>query len=353
MIEGFNSLENIAGELKIWDNNMLKEISGFNEIKQIIGRADIDNNAILKKISGFKKLEVIETGIHFNANALVDFGGFDNLKEIGYFALSNNSEICVLDGFNKLEGTMIDFSTYNVSISDLSGFNNLSTVGWIRLNNTSIQNLSGFTNVKNIEISLAISSCHLETFAGFDNLLDIGEELYININDGFNEIAGLKKLKSVGKSITLQYNDDLNNIEALDTIDEVGEYILINGNPQLSICNINIVCKFLEEGKTVIGYNKEGCNSNSEVLQQCRGGLSIDENEKLVFSIYPNPTQDILNIEYESELPEKLELLDLNGRLVLEAKPNKSINLKNLNSGIYLVRFTFEDAVYLKKIIKY
>lgn len=55
------------------------------------------------------------------------------------------------------------------------------------------------------------------------------------------------------------------------------------------------------------------------------------------FSIYPNPTSDILNIDTESS--EEVKIYNLTGQLVLTASSqSKKIDISALNAGTYLVQ---------------
>jgi len=56
-------------------------------------------------------------------------------------------------------------------------------------------------------------------------------------------------------------------------------------------------------------------------------------------SVYPNPTVDVLKIRDYSQVT-KVSIFDMNGRAVLEsgATATGEINVRNLTSGIYLVR---------------
>jgi Secretion system C-terminal sorting domain/Right handed beta helix region len=78
--------------------------------------------------------------------------------------------------------------------------------------------------------------------------------------------------------------------------------------------------------------------------------LGIVENEINTFKIYPNPTSNFITID--SEFPiNKIEVFNINGQKVSENAKNK-IDLSELNSGIYLIKFEIDGKNYFKKIIK-
>jgi choice-of-anchor B domain-containing protein len=91
------------------------------------------------------------------------------------------------------------------------------------------------------------------------------------------------------------------------------------------------------------------CDFTSAVYQY------ISSNE---IAIHSDPQSDLIQINVASEaLLEVIQLIDLNGKLVYEIEvKTKFLSLKHhqpLPSGVYLVRFVFEDQSITKKIMRY
>ena len=88
--------------------------------------------------------------------------------------------------------------------------------------------------------------------------------------------------------------------------------------------------------------------------QICAG---ITENgDKYISKIYPNPVQDQLTIETETQAKSvNIILTDMTGKLILQ-KNNISnyeqINLSNLQAGVYFIKLIYDGKVETKKIIK-
>jgi hypothetical protein len=83
-------------------------------------------------------------------------------------------------------------------------------------------------------------------------------------------------------------------------------------------------------------------------------GSGTDDFSASNFSVYPNPVQDILNIQSTSSV-EAIEVYDVLGKLVLSSTPDAispSINMSALNSGAYLVKVSINGASKTVKIIK-
>ena len=80
--------------------------------------------------------------------------------------------------------------------------------------------------------------------------------------------------------------------------------------------------------------------------------LSIAENELVALTLYPNPTQDILNIQYAA-IVDKIEIHDMLGKLVATKFDSKHIDLSELNTGIYIAKIYANNKIASKKIVKH
>lgn len=68
--------------------------------------------------------------------------------------------------------------------------------------------------------------------------------------------------------------------------------------------------------------------------------------------IYPNPARDVLNIELpKNHNSFKVEINDMNGRLILNAENEKKINTSGLTNGTYMVTVKSNQNSITKKII--
>lgn len=72
---------------------------------------------------------------------------------------------------------------------------------------------------------------------------------------------------------------------------------------------------------------------------------------------YPNPVDQELTIEFEQEFTGIVEVIDMNGRLLLQEKRSKSLrttlNTSSLSPGTYLLKMTGNRANYMVRIMKY
>ena len=73
------------------------------------------------------------------------------------------------------------------------------------------------------------------------------------------------------------------------------------------------------------------------------------------FSVYPNPSKDIISIKLENSDLSKVSIIDLNGKLLVShiCSVNEfSININELNPSIYLVRIEQGEKIMIRKFIK-
>jgi len=94
-------------------------------------------------------------------------------------------------------------------------------------------------------------------------------------------------------------------------------------------------------------------------LQNCKNTtLSVDEfNLNSQYSIFPNPTNNVLNIKVKKNFGDViLTLTDLNGRIVLTKNANLSsdsqLNISTLQSGMYILNIKGENINTNDKILK-
>jgi hypothetical protein len=71
-------------------------------------------------------------------------------------------------------------------------------------------------------------------------------------------------------------------------------------------------------------------------------------------AIYPNPVKDKLYIRHSDSQLDALEIVDISGRLLVREEnfTGKSIDVSQLEKGIYLLRVTVNGKVSVHKFIK-
>lgn len=133
----------------------------------------------------------------------------------------------------------------------------------------------------------------------------------------------------------------------------------------------NVVGEVVGSGNTTIGssyvfYDKKPVNGINyyRLEQQDFNGKITDLGVRVVnvsladnkVEIYPNPTQDIVNVAFVAGLYNQIQLIDSNGKILKQISLDGStmktaISLSNLASGIYLIKLN-GNVPLVKKIIK-
>ncbi|MCP4483665.1 MAG: T9SS type A sorting domain-containing protein, partial [Flavobacteriaceae bacterium] len=83
--------------------------------------------------------------------------------------------------------------------------------------------------------------------------------------------------------------------------------------------------------------------------------LGVNENESQTVIHYPNPTNNIWNIETNNQVIDSIQVLDIQGKVVLNIYPNSSkaiINAESLTTGMYLTRINTSEGIKIIKLVK-
>ena len=94
-------------------------------------------------------------------------------------------------------------------------------------------------------------------------------------------------------------------------------------------------------------YNTEQECIDAATSPPCNGAVSINENDANAFALYPNPAQDVLNIE---GIFESIEIYDVFGKLVFASDNKSEVNISALANGSYYVNILASDSVIKKKV---
>ena len=96
--------------------------------------------------------------------------------------------------------------------------------------------------------------------------------------------------------------------------------------------------------------------NQSLMVDEGSSPLSTNQVTNADFSVYPNPTNDILNIKFDKNTTEikSAQISDLSGRIVLEETlENQTINVKSLSIGTYILMVKDVDGkLFYQKFVK-
>jgi hypothetical protein len=218
------------------------------------------------------------------------------------------------------------------------------------------------TNTGYITVDSLLNTGTLNTSAGNLTILDFGNtgalnvtgSSYIIINDDFwnsgflylaagRDIRVINDMSNYHQSGTATIeNDGLievgNDFSNTDTLKGTGLFCIANNSLNtgevkgtLDICDNTSTNHFdLNTG------NIDGTVTN------CASGCSVGIDETLFSEneilVYPNPVSTKLNIEANPSY--KMTLYDVMGSVILEQKVEKSIDVSNLKTGVYFIKFS-------------
>ncbi|WP_196892499.1 T9SS type A sorting domain-containing protein [Aureivirga marina] len=221
------------------------------------GDSDITNLENLSSLTTVNGTLVIS-----NMPNLISLKGLENLTSVNddsegvsEIRIEANDQLVDLDGLNNLshsEGTL--WIQYNDGLRDLNGLDNLKTVGAgiiIQYND----NLLFLNGIESLEYLGAGANSGVRIFNN-PSLISISQ---------FNRIG----LFEDALGIAIRDNNNLESITGFQNVDSVEQVAIIN-NSNLSLCSG--VCYILENSPSTsynIGNNKEGCNSKSNIEENC------------------------------------------------------------------------------------
>ena len=81
--------------------------------------------------------------------------------------------------------------------------------------------------------------------------------------------------------------------------------------------------------------------------------VNVEENNANNMSIYPNPTDGILNIEVESMT--RITIFNTMGQVVYDnevVSDKETIDMTQYNEGMYLLRITTENGMMTEKVVR-
>jgi hypothetical protein len=98
-------------------------------------------------------------------------------------------------------------------------------------------------------------------------------------------------------------------------------------------------------------------NCKSQVCEQVRYSVGIENLNTLGFSIYPNPTNGIVNLQFEQNQGLILvEVYNSLGEKILTKKQlqgtNCELDLSGMSEGVYWMRVETDFGVGYKKVVR-
>lgn len=96
----------------------------------------------------------------------------------------------------------------------------------------------------------------------------------------------------------------------------------------------------------VVVTNSFNCVNVSDTLSVQGLSVKVVSRQDVQVEVYPNPSQDVINIA--SPITVDLKVRDIQGKLILELKDAKKVDMSNFADGVYIFTITDQEGVVLK-----
>lgn len=124
-----------------------------------------------------------------------------------------------------------------------------------------------------------------------------------------------------------------------------------NGQSSQGIWRLRVFDKANQDGGQINSWNLEICSNQAP--------LSIVSENKINFSVFPNPNNGSFNIKMDDIISDKVSVLvyDMRGRMIYnqdykaQSGFNQNIQLDNVQSGVYLLNIIDGDRKETKRIV--
>ena len=77
----------------------------------------------------------------------------------------------------------------------------------------------------------------------------------------------------------------------------------------------------------------------------------IETEDFLDIIVFPNPAIEYLNIKSTNPI-EKIEFLDLNGRILFVKTTENLLNISNCPTGLYFIKVFTDKGIAIRRIVK-
>lgn len=212
----------------------------------------------------------------------------------------------------------------------------------------------GPISLSNYTLKLATNSNNFSTTYTFPNSPTIANgDVFVVANSGLNSGCQSEQ-DDVNNSITgFNGNDVIGLFKNNILIDILG----IEGDDSDFAKNVTLIRKpeiqFPSTTYDANEWNVESIDDCSD-LGQHNQTLSTIDNSMTSISIFPNPINSVLNVNLKFDRTTQIDIYDIMGKKVFTTTINSSkrIQLRELRSGIYIIKLKQDNASLTKRLIK-
>jgi hypothetical protein len=289
----------------------------------------------------------------------------NTITSIGYAAFYrclNLSSINIPNSVTTIEGSTFYLCS---NLSSLTIPNTVTSIG--------ISAFYGCTGITSLTIPSSVTFIDDYAFTSCTGLTSLTIPSSVSYTGylTFSNCIGLTSLtvgcSSIGSSSFYQCIG-LTSLTILNSVNTIGTYAF-SGCSSLNTVNCYITSPLVIDYNRFQDVNRPNCTLNVPVGSEAAyeaaeiwtdfnpiNGilLATDSFVKDNFSIYPNPTKNELFIATKNLNNTKIEVIDLNGKILFNQPlyETNTLDLSNVTNGIYLFKLTSDKGSVITKVIK-
>ena len=267
-------------------------------------------------------------------------------------------------------------ATYNVTAIGKAAFLNSSNLTSVVLPTSVVllkgDAFSGCVNLERINLeSIVVTNqynvfynCPKLTTANFESLTDIGRFIFYGLGNSSLSTVSIPSAINIGKSA---FNATvISSIDIPSTVVSIEDKVFMDCTSLtevqvnwVSVEDIPVILAsvflnltpaditlYVPSGKAAL-YEAAAVWTEFTIVE---GTLSAQGVKEIEFSLFPNPTNDIISIRCQENII-NVSVLNANGSLLLNSNSTQ-LDFSTLASGVYFVKVKTANGVSIKKVIK-
>lgn len=245
-IIGLDQLQEIAGNCYIAYNGFLQSLDGLDGVEHIGGNLQVSSSRGLKSLSGLHHLKEVGGDLNISRNDSLLLVDFPNLEQVGnHLTIFWNRRLNTVGDFELLTsvGGQLSIEEHNL-LEEIGDFAILEQIGeGISIQkNSQLKTIEGFNRFYNIDGSIEIlENSALETISGFSNLYNLYGSIDIGSNEKLATITAFEDIRYIYGDLELHANDSLAVLDGFWEVRRVEGDLVINSTKLTALSNFSFL----------------------------------------------------------------------------------------------------------------